>query len=141
MNDSIEKIITEMKAQAILSKGAGGLAYELCIRTEAWADRLASLAPNGEAVAWRWREYAGPNFHPDGHVWKFATHESTGPKDRQEPLFTRPGPAAEQASPKAEDVARLIGSLADDHGGDHHYDECEVCAALAPFIAAQQEKE
>ena len=40
-----------------------------------------------EAVAYRWREYRGENFHPDGKVTQYACHWSTGPKDA-EALYT-----------------------------------------------------
>lgn len=38
-------------------------------------------------VAYRWRKYMGPSFQPDGHVWDYACHISTGPQDTQEELY------------------------------------------------------
>jgi hypothetical protein len=46
--------------------------------------RQSALTP----VAYRWRQYMGEQFPPDRHVWKFATHWSTGPKDTQEALYS-----------------------------------------------------
>lgn len=35
-----------------------------------------------------WREYAGEMFQPDGHIYRYACHRSTGPKDTQVGLYT-----------------------------------------------------
>lgn len=43
--------------------------------------------PEG-VVAYRWARYAGPNSMPHGYITSFATHISTGPRDRQEELYS-----------------------------------------------------
>ena len=45
--------------------------------------------PEG-VVAYRWAQHHGKNFQPYGYATAFATHISTGPRDRQEELYSEP---------------------------------------------------